>query len=262
VSGQGNQWAEIKAVCDGIMHRLAKGDTAPITTVLDEFSGYPGNGGMTEGYIQELMLSAIREMAKHNEMLIIIAHGNTAALNGNIKGLNAAMWGNFVTVECSRQMIDGKPSPAPEVLISGGGFPECRVNWPQWLTPQWLLKNFPELASIAPATVPPQHQGATQQPPDFTLDLSALMAVDQTATTIDPNPGLPEHLAAVLDYLKRKGSATPRQIQQAKLSVLADCNNNTSGNIQLILDSLLLAGLVQLSTDGTYAPLGVGQQPQ
>ena len=120
----------------------------------EEFSGYGGKVG-PDGYIQELMLSAVREMAKHNEMLILIAHGDTMAMNGNIKGLSAAMWGNFVTVCCNRILRDGKPYPSPKITIGGGGFPDCSLVWPEWFTPEWLLENFPELEEIKPQRVTP-----------------------------------------------------------------------------------------------------------
>ena len=240
-TGEGNQWGQIRVTIDRLMARLAKGDTAPYTTILDEFSGYAGNGGMDEKYIQSLMMSAIREMSKHHEFLVLIAHGDTAALNGNIKGLTAAMWGNFVTVQCHRKLVDGKGQPSPIVDISGGGFPATRLNWPDWFTPEWLLENFPELQTIVPKTI-----------------------VNATPSLLEPEPitepevnGMEPHLKAIVEYITRKAEpVTPRQIQTAKLKALVDCNINKIEAIQLCLDTLVYEGILQNCGIDTYSLVG------
>lgn len=237
-TGAGNQWEEIKAVIDQLVTRLGKGDTTPTTTILDEFSGYAGKVG-TDGYIQELMLSAVREMSKHNELLILIAHGDTMAMNGNIKGLSAALWGNFVTVGCNRILIDGKPYPSPKVTIAGGGFPEYSLSWPEWFTPEWLLENFPELQEIAPKRLEP-----------ITPNLGIIQ------------PEIEPHLQAILDYISRKGEVSPRQIQQAKLKGLVECNITKADQIQLCLDTLVYRGLLTLTAIDSYTVLGVGQSSE
>ena len=243
--GAGNQWEEIKGTIDRLMNRLGEGNTTPHTTILDEFSGYAGKVG-SDSYIQELMLSAVREMAKHNEMLILIAHGETMAMNGNIKGLSAALWGNFVTVGCNRILIDGKPYPSPKVTVSGGGFPDCSLVWPEWFTPEWLLANFPELEETTPPPVTPAipHLGFMPEtkPPEAN--------------------GMEPHLKAIVDYITRKGSATPRQIQTAKLKALTDCNINKMEAIQLCLDALVYEGILELSGMDTYALVERGNNPQ
>jgi hypothetical protein len=245
-TGAGSQWEEIKAVIDQLMTRLGKGDVTPHTTILDEFSGYAGKVG-TDGYIQELMLSAVREMAKHHEMLILIAHGDTMAMNGNIKGLSAAMWGNFVTVGCNRILRDGKPYPSPKVTIGGGGFPECSLNWPDWFTPEWLLENFPELQTIAP-----------QREEPVTPNLGFIPSVNQPEPEPEAN-GMEPHLKAIVDYIARKGEVSPRQIQQAKLKGLINCNITKADQIQLCLDALVYQGVLTLTAIDTYALWNVGQ---
>lgn len=249
VQGEGNQWGEIKGAIDGLLSRLDRGETAPHSLILDEFSGYVGQGGMDAEYVQGLMMSLVRESAKHSAMVVLIAHGDTAAMNGGIKGLSAAVWGNFVTVTCSRILVDGKAQPGPEVQISGGGFPETCLNWPRWFTPEWLLTQFPELATIAPQT-----------------PVNSTPSLGQTPTLSTPSnepqaPGLEAHLQAVLDYLKKQGKpCTIRQIQQAKIKALVDSNCNTSERIQLILDSLTYSGHVTPTAPGTYSALGVGSE--
>lgn len=260
VHGEGNDWASIRGVMDRLMQSLAKGETHPRTYILDEFSGYLDHGGMDASYLQEFTLSMVRESSKHNCQVILLQHGSTVAMSGGIKGLSAAVWGNLPTLQCNRLLVNGKPQPAPEAAIVGGGFPSVQLNFPDWLRPDWLLSQFPELSHIAPAKAPDRN-APPQLQPDFTIDLPGLMTEDQSVTT-DQDGGLPPHLAAVLDYLKRKGSATPRQIQQAKLGALTNTDHNNSQNIQLMLDSLVLSGYAQPLEDGSYAPLGVGQRPQ
>ena len=248
VAGEGNQWAAIKSEIDRVMTRLGKGDTDSYTTILDEFSGYAGQGGMSDGYIQEVMLSAIREMAKHQEMLVLICHGDTMALNGNVKGLSAALWGNFVTVNCNRLLIDGKAQPSPEVSIYGGGFPNTKLVWPAWFNPQWLLRQFPELAAIRPLDV------ASAIP-----DLSHNPASPVPSPVAQTEDDLPDHIDAVLAYLNRKNEPVSiRQIQQAKLPELVNTDNNKSATIQLVLDSLVYAGKISPTAIGEYAAVGVG----
>ena len=249
-TGEGNQWDKIKGTIDRLMARLSKGDTAPYTTILDEFSGYAGNGGMDDQYIQGLMMSAIREMAKHHEFLVLIAHGDTAALNGNIKGLNAAMWGNFVTVQCHRKLVDGKAQPSPIVDISGGGFPSTRLNFPDWFTPEWLLENFPELQAIVPKTL------VNSIP---TLGIAEPVAMPESAQEAE---GMEPHLKAIVDYITRKGESTPRQIQTAKLKPLTDSNNNKIEAIQLCLDTLIYEGILEVSSLDTYRIVARGNATQ
>ena len=246
VLGEGNQWGEIKGELDRIKERLHKGDCNPYTEILDEFSGYVGNGGMDQEYIQGLMLSAIREAAKHQEMLILLAHGDTVALNGGVKGLTSAMWGNFVSVQCNRLLIDGKATPSPEVQISGGGFPDTAIIWPQWFNPQWLIKQFPELLEIKPI-IP------ASTIPDLGSDIPELGEDD-----LDTSDELPDHIQAVLAYVqKKKEPVTIRQIQQAKLSVLVNFGNNRSETIELILDNLIYQGKLTLTGIGQYVGVGV-----
>ena len=259
VVGQGNDWGAIRTVLDSIMQSLAKGETHPRTYILDEFSGYLDHGGMDAAYLQEFVMSMVRETAKHSCQVILLQHGDTVAMSGGVKGLQAAVWGNLPTLQCNRVLVGGKPQPAPEASIVGGGFPEQKLIFPDWLRPQWLLSQFPELKQVAPPA--PDRNAPPQLQPDFTIDLPGLMTEDQSVTT-DQDGGLPPHLAAVLDYLKRKGSATPRQIQQAKLGALTNTDHNNSQNIQLMLDSLVFSGYAQPLEDGSYAPLGVGQRPQ
>ncbi len=247
-TGEGNQWDKIKATIDRLMARLAKGDTAPYTTILDEFSAYAGKVG-SDSYIQELMMSAVREMAKHHEYLILIAHGETMAMNGNIKGLSQAMWGNFVTVQCNRILRDGKPYPSPKIQISGGGFPEASLNWPDWFDPEWLIQNFPELAQITPKTI------ATPIP-----NLGVLQSEPPPEEAPEPNT-LEPHLKAIVDYITRKGEATPRQIQTAKIKPLTDSNNNKIEAIQLCLDTLIYEGYLEVSGLDTYRLVARGNIP-
>lgn len=246
VTGAGNQWDKIKSTIDRLMLRLGEGNTAPYTTILDEFSGYAGKVA-PDGYIQELMMSAVREMAKHNEFLILIAHGDTMAMNGNIKGLSQAMWGNFVTVQCNRILRDGKPYPSPKIQISGGGFPEASLSWPEWFDPEWLIQNFPELARIQPKAI------ATPIP-----NLGVFQPEPPPEEAPEPNT-LEPHLKAIVDYIARKGQVTPRQIQQAKLKGLTDCNITKADQIQLCLDVLVYKGILTIPAIDTYAVLGVGQ---
>ena len=262
VTGAGNRWEEIKSTIDRLMARLAKGNIEPHTTILDEFSGYAGKVG-DDRYIQELMMSAVREMAKHNEMLILIAHGDTMAMNGGIKGLSAAMWGNFVTVQCHRVLRDGKPSPSPRVTIGGGGFPQINLNWPEWFDPEWLIQNFPELAQITPKTIatPIPNLGAVASKPlvanlpQGVLSHSEPIEDEPESSTLEP------HLKAIVDYISRKGEATPRQIQTAKLKVLADGNINKIEAIQLCLDTLIYEGILEVSSLDTYRLVARGNIP-
>ena len=250
VSGMGNAWAEIQTTIDRLMQRLDAGNTAPHTTILDEFSGYAGKVG-GDGYLQELMLSAVREMAKHNEFLILIAHGDTAAMNGGIKGLSAAMWGNFVTVQCNRRLEDGKPMPSPQTTIHGGGFPEVSLNWPEWFCPEWLLENFPELGAIVPTL--PDRIPLISEPFRGSLEPESN---EPESNSLEP------HLKAIVDYITRKGQVTPRQIQQAKIKGLTDCNITKADQIQLCLDALVYQGLLTLTAIDTYALWNVGDTPE
>ena len=249
VTGAGNQWDKIKSTIDRLMLRLGEGNTAPYTTILDEFSGYAGKVA-PDGYIQELMMSAVREMAKHNEFLILIAHGDTMAMNGNIKGLSQAMWGNFVTVQCNRILRDGKPYPSPKIQISGGGFPEASLNWPEWFDPEWLIQNFPELARIQPKAI------ATPIP-----NLGVFQPEPPPEEAPEPNT-LEPHLKAIVDYIARKGEATPRQIQTAKLKPLNDGNINKIDAIQLSLDVLVYDGILEVSGLDTYRLVACGNVSQ
>jgi len=244
-TGEGNRWEEIKSTIDRLMVRLGEGNTTPYTTILDEFSGYAGKVG-DDRYIQELMMSAVREMAKHNEMLILIAHGDTMAMNGNIKGLSQAMWGNFVTVQCHRVLRDGKPSPSPRVQISGGGFPGVTLNWPDWFDPEWLLDNFPEVQAIVPKTL------VNSIPTLGRAEPVTMPEIEAEPNTLEP------HLKAIVDYIARKGEATPRQIQTAKLKPLTDGNINKIDAIQLSLDVLVYEGILEISGMDTYRLVDCG----
>lgn len=250
VSGMGNAWAEIQTTIDRLMQRLDAGNTAPHTTILDEFSGYAGKVG-GDGYLQELMLSAVREMAKHNEFLILIAHGDTAAMNGGIKGLSAAMWGNFVTVQCNRRLQDGKPMPSPQTTIHGGGFPEVSLNWPEWFCPEWLLENFPELGAIVPTL--PDRIPLISEPFRGSLEPESN---EPESNSLEP------HLKAIVDYITRKGQVTPRQVQTAKLKALVDCNINKIEPIQLCLDTLVYEGVLQACGIDTYSVVDCGSNPK
>jgi len=245
VVGSGNQWGQIKGEIDRLMGRLAKGDTNPYTTILDEFSAYAGNVGK-DSYIQELMLSAVREMAKHNEMLMLIAHGDTMAINGNVKGLSDAMRGNFVTVGCNRKLIDGRAHPDSRVTIDGGGFPSRTLDWPDWLTPEWLLANFPELETIAPVTA------------ESVPSLGAVAEIQKNSEIQEAfSNGDPCH-KAIVEWFQRRGTAgTPRQIQLTKLKALVDAGSNRIEAIQMVLDTLVYDGILAVVGVDTYALVGV-----
>ena len=260
VHGEGNRWDQIRSVLDALMASLAAGDCTPRTFILDEFSGYLGHGGMDNAFLQEFMLSMVRETAKHHCQVILIQHGDTVAMSGGIKGLQEAIWGNFPTLRCQRVLLEGIPIPATEANLVGGGFPEEALLFPRWLSPQWLCRNFPELTQFSVSSSPKLGL-SSQREPDFTLDLSGLMAQDQAITT-DATLDMPPHLAAVLDYVRRKGTVTPRLVQQAKLSPLVEADCNKADRIQMMLDTLIYSGQLSIQADGSYALLDVGQHPE
>ena len=72
---------------------------------------------------------------------------------------------------------------------------------------------------------------------------------------------LKPHLKAIVDYISRKGEATPRQIQTAKLKVLADGNINKIEAIQLCLDTLIYEGILEVSSLDTYRLVARGNIP-
>jgi hypothetical protein len=74
--------------------------------------------------------------------------------------------------------------------------------------------------------------------------------------------GMEPHLKAIVEYITRKGEATPRQIQTAKLKVLSDGNINKIEAIQLCLDTLIYEGILQVSGIDTYALVERGNIPE
>ena len=73
--------------------------------------------------------------------------------------------------------------------------------------------------------------------------------------------GMEPHLKAIVDYITRKGEATPRQIQTAKLKPLTDSNNNKIEAIQLCLDTLIYEGILEVSSLDTYRLVARGNIP-
>ena len=249
VSGMGNEWNIIRRELDTLRRSLEVGNLDPGSWLLDEFSGYAQEIEIGEKYIQALLMSAVREFAKHKKHLTLITHGSTMAMTGGVKGLSQALLGNFTVIECSRKLIDGKPVPGERVQIFGGGYPEVEANWPQWFDPEWLLENFPELQAIVPKTLVNSIPTLGRAEP---VTMPESMPEDE---------GMEPHLKAIVDYITRKGEATPRQIQTAKLKPLTDSNNNKIEAIQLCLDTLIYEGILEVSGLDTYRLVARGNIP-
>ena len=250
VSGIGNDWGSIRRELDTLRRSLEVGNLDPSSWILDEFSGYSQEIEIGEKYIQALLMSAVREFSKHKKHLTLITHGSTMALTGGVKGLSQALLGNFTVIECSRKLIDGKPVPGERVQIFGGGYPEVEVNWPQWFDPEWLLENFPELQTIVPNT------WVNSIPTLGIAEPVTMPESEAQSNTLEP------HLKAIVDYIARKGEATPRQIQTAKLKPLTDGNINKIDAIQLSLDVLVYEGVLEISGMDTYRLVDCGNVSQ
>lgn len=252
VAGEGFQWAQIKNLIERYHQRIHASDTSPHSLILDEFSGYAEIFG-TE-LIQGLMLSLVRESAKHNEMVALICHGSTSAMNGGIRGLSDAVLGNFITVECTNQRIDGKAIPSPEFYVYGGGYQKTGYSWPSWLTPEWLLSQFPELLGIQPPALSPPSGEPTL------LDIPPAVSPSPFHPEIQPIiEGLEPHLKALFFWLHAKGKPCKvRDIQQAKIPELVGGEINKSDPIRLCLDTLAYHGLGEWQMGESFTVLGVG----
>lgn len=212
-----------------------------------------------------LVPKCISDCRKGKEAPILVAHSNTQALTGGSTGTHQAKSEGLAQLHLFSTSRNGEFYPLFKGSLTGipnesGRFLEKTITLdPEWMSAEYVFEFL---------GMNQTKKSASQQLNDEDIQLSSeqsklaflySLPAETPQHEQQDEPQLSPQLQAVLDYaIKRGGTVTAREIQQATLKELTSFDVNSATNIRAYFEELARLGRGQLEGEGSGLRFVVG----